>query len=188
MNKKAAIELSTNFIVGLIMGIILFSFGIGFAFKIVSTSQGIIEGDLPSYFDSLAKQCVQRGDKVCIPEKNKEIRIGKSDLFGVVINNILKEKANFQTVVSFSRGETEKGVAVTSIDMSKWTVPEYRLLDIKNNNHEVLSLPFQVPGGTKSGSYVFNVKVCYDISDTVSKTCSGEEFYNPTLQVTVTVP
>lgn len=188
-NKKAAVELSVNFIIGLIFGIVLFSFGMMFAIRMLNSSQDVIEQGLPSYFDALAKQCVQRGDKACLPEIRKEARVRENVQFGLIINNILDTKAYFQPVLSFSRGKLKEGTIVdtSQVDPTKWSLNEYRVYEIDNNDHELVEIPMVPPAGTKKGVYVFNVKICYSESGDPPSTCSGTTQYNPTLQMTVEV-
>ena len=189
-SKKAAVELSVNFIIGLIFGIVLFSFGKMFSIRMLNSSQDVIEQGLPSYFDALAEQCVQRGDKACLPEIKKEVRVREAAQFGLIINNILDSKANFQPVLSFSRGKLKDGSIVESsqVDVTKWSLSKgFKIESIKNNDHAQVEIPLIPPAGTKKGVYVFNVKICYSESGDPPSTCSGTTQYNPTLQMTVEV-
>ena len=86
MKRKAAIELSMNFLVGLIIGIALFSFGIYFLGQILNTD---LEYIMPDHYEEEAQKCVSRGNSVCVVEKRQEIRVKKYGGFGLVINNIL---------------------------------------------------------------------------------------------------
>jgi hypothetical protein len=189
MKKRAAIELSTNFMVGLIFGIVLFGFGLAFTFNIFNSAQDFQDMQLPDYFDALADQCVQRGDKVCIPETKKEVRVGQAELFGVIINNIVGKKASFRPVFTFSRAMLDDDTTLTgnAINADEWTA-SFRSYEIPNNGHEIIDIPIQVPGGTKSGDYLFNIRICYSESSDASDTCSGADQYAPPLRITVAVP
>ena len=185
-NKKAAIELSMNFLVGIIIGIAMFSFGIYFLGKIMSTD---VEVFLPDSYEEDAKACYSRGDRLCIIEKRQEIRVKKYGAFGLVINNMLGEKAKFKPIVDFSLGITDKEEELDEVE-GIWTHEQERAIELENNDYELVSLAFTVPAGTDPGDYIFNVYVCYDSGEELSEFCPDgyRSLYGPVNQITIAVP
>ncbi len=191
MSRRAAVELSINFIVGMILGMVMFGLGLVFVYNLLAGVDKIREYGLPDTFKVYAENCVQRGDKVCIPEIKKEVPTRKTGSFGVVINNIAGIEKRFKPVVAFSIGILDDGNEATGIDLSKWTFTEFNEEILENNRHTTVEIPFLVPPGTKKGEYVFNVNVCFDSNDNIaSSKCPGSypSLYAPTQQVTIIVP
>ncbi len=191
-SKKAALELSMNFIVGMIFGIVLFSLGLVFVYRIVADTDKIIDWGLPSTFDVLVKDCVNNNHKVCIPIKKAELRTREHTTFGVIINNNYGQEKDFKIFVKFATGMLEDGTTVSSssIDLSKWTFTDFKVEKIENNNYEIVNVPFLVPKGTKAGEYVFNINVCFNAIDNQQPSkCSSpyNSLYDTTEQITITV-
>jgi len=189
LNKKG-MELSITFVVGLILGITMLSLGLTFAYRILASTEPLQDGLLPDSFELEAKGCVQRNEKLCIPDINKEITSKKPNSFGVVVNNIDGEERSFKMIVTYARGILEDGDAAPSQNPGDWTFADYDAVKIKNNAYEILEIPIKPPKGTKTGSYAFNVNICFDSQVNPSTKCpSGHKsLYSPTQQITVTVP
>lgn len=191
--KRAALELSTSFLVGIILGIVMLVMGLAFAFNIAKTAGSIIDPGLPSYFDMMAQECVQKGEKVCVPEIKKTIAIGKTQSFGVVINNVAGSEKKFKPNVKFSRGIREDETDVSAITLSDWayTGDKFREITLKDKEDYLLSVPIKVPLGTKPGTYIFNINICFDSqANTEPSKCPAgyPSLYGTTSQISVTVP
>ena len=188
MNKKG-MELQLSFLISVILGIVLLSLGLVFTYNLVKSTAKITENGLPSYFEVEAENCVQRGDRVCIPVIKKETHTTKTASFGVVINNIYGVTKDFKLFVNFRRGLTEDDEMINSIDMSDWSYTDFRVIELENNEHEIIEIPIRPPRKMDAGNYVFNVEVCFDGPDNPSEKCSGSypSLYSPTQQITVVV-
>jgi hypothetical protein len=195
--KKAAIELSSGFLVGIILGILLLGLGLVFAMNLINGANGIIAPGLPNYFDSLVKDCVQKGEKICVPEIKKEIPVNRIESFGVVINNVADAEKKFKPNVRFSRGILEDESEISYISPNKlkeWTNSDekFREIQLEDKEYYTLAVPIKVPLGTKPGTYVFNINVCYDSdSNEEAEKCPNSEYpslYGTTQQISVTVP
>ena len=182
-------ELSLNVLVGIILGIVLLSFGLIFTFKILKGADDIKKLGLPDTFEIEAESCVQRNDKVCMPEIKKTVETTKSKSFGTIINNILGRVKSFKIIVKYSIGTLKDGSNADSQDEKKWTFADYEQVSIKNNEYTIVEIPMRVPSGTRPGTYVFNVNVCFDDSVNPSTKCPGSHpsLYSPTQQITIDV-
>jgi hypothetical protein len=186
IKKKGTIELSLTFIIGLVLGIVVFSFGLIFAYKLFAGAGKLIE-TVPGGFEIAEKDCINRQQKVCVPETSKTVKSSQQANFGYIINNNYGENKRFKINVKFAKGILEDGTDAPSQDVTKWTLQDFRVKDIDNGKHYTGGIPFQVPAGTKSGTYAFNINVCFDGTDTSPK-CSGlPSLYAPTQQITIEV-
>ncbi|MEM2131142.1 MAG: hypothetical protein QXM96_03625 [Candidatus Woesearchaeota archaeon] len=186
-SKKAAIELSTGFIIGMIIGILMFSSGLVFLFKILKGTE-INEGILPSNFDRLANECIENQKRVCLPEGTKNAKIGQTVTFGLVIYNNLGETKKFKPYVDFSIAQLNDQSVLETLT-KKWTFESFREVELKDNEHYILKIPLKIPSGTKKGSYIFNVNICFDSTLNPSDKCKSPygSLYDTTEQVIVNV-
>ena len=177
MNKKAAIELSTNFLVIIILSIVVFGMGIYMVNMFFSSSESMKE-DINKQTEEQIINLLMAGDRVSIPITKQTISVGKSYTFGVGILNILGDPSDFTIYV-------EEGPMIAS-DGTRYDAGEYDSLnyietrtieDLANNEHRVVSVPVAVPRGSVSGEYILNVHICAsdtcfdpDINDLYDKT------------------
>jgi hypothetical protein len=135
------------------------------------------------------QDCINKQQKICILETSKVIKSSNSGTFGVVINNNYGEEKQFKFNIKFARGILQDGTAAPIQDTSKWTLSDFKVRKVENGKYFTSGIPFQVPSGTKSGTYAFNINVCFDGTDTSSKCGSGfPSLYAPTQQITIEVP
>jgi len=193
--KKRAFELSIGFIVMLILTIIVFSFGIKFVYDLVNRSTSVVEE-----FDEQTKKEIEnmlyQGNIVAIPINQKEAGVKDSAVFGLGILNQLGKETDFKVYIRFATAVTANEEELLDIDVTEWTFEEYAVQTIKDNEHKIIPLAFEVPGGTSRGTYVFNVNVCYDDEDDgnnnqeiIDNKCSSlyPDLYDYTHQVTIVV-
>jgi len=188
---KAAIEFSTTFLIGIILGMIMLFSGIAFFAKL------LIQGDkltavFPDSLNIYVKDCLDKAQRVCIPVTKADVKTNKLNVFGIIIMNIVGEEKYFKIHVDYSTGKLEDGTVVSSIN-TPWTIANYAPVLVKNNEHTKQGIPIKVASGTLPGTYVFNVNVCFNDnnpSTPPSPKCDGTypDLYNPTQQITVTVP
>ncbi len=180
-------ELSINFLVGLILGVVLLSLGLVFTYKMVAGVGKIEKMGLPSYFEIEEQNCVQRNERVCIPTVKQQVETLKTASYGVIINNIYGEEKTFRINVEFRRGILEDGSETDDVEVTEWTFEEFEETVLENNDHIVIEVPIRPPAKTDAGAYVFNVNVCFDADDNPSDKCDEGSLYAPTQQITVEV-
>jgi len=188
MNKKG-IELSTNFLVGLILGIVLLSLGFIFVGKLIPHTDP--EPWLPNTIELAAEKCVQDNKYVCVPELRKTIQTTKTDTFWVVINNNYGSEQEFKVFVEYSRGVTEDDVIDNNQLPSDWTYSEFRPVLLENNKHQIIPVSFKPPRNTVSGNYFFNIHVCFDtnVNENLAKCSSSHpSLYGETQQIKIIIP
>jgi len=142
MDKKG-FELSATFLVGLILGIILFSLGMIFVFRLLGGVDDIQVAGLPGYFETEAENCVERNEMVCVPKIKADLQTTKSESFGVIVNNIYGSARKFKLHVRFRGGITEQGEEINSVDISQWTFTDFSEVFLENNNYKIVEVPIK---------------------------------------------
>ena len=158
LGKKAAIELSLNFIVVLIISIILFGFGVRFISKISSEAIDITKITEKELDERIGDLICEGSDRVCIGTDRKTIKRAQFDVFGVNMLNILDSQL-FTVTVSRPAppGYTRNRQAIQS-DSLAWN-PKARDIFIEKNEGKNLGIGIQVPANAVSGTYIFNVEI-----------------------------
>jgi hypothetical protein len=183
MNRKGT-ELSINFLIGTILGIVLLILGFSIAFRLLVPPPFVPEDDFRT-------TCAQTGEKVCIAPTRIEGQVNKVSIYELVINNIYGDARSFKPYVVFAMGKTEDGSIISSdlIDSREWTFEEFPTKLLENTKDVKVEIPIRPPRGTKPGTYTFNVNVCFDGNTGDDAKCSFPEksLYSPTQQITITV-
>jgi len=157
---KKGIELSINFIVMLIITLAVFGMGLVLANKFFGEAKNIQE-ELDYKTEQEILSILDSGERVSIPINQKDIRKGKSEVFGLGVLNIIGTGESFSITVLpgiyIPAGATESTrIWPTNKPSTKLEFPEN---EIKNNDKRVYSIPIAVPKGTPNGRYVFDVTV-----------------------------
>ncbi|MEK6808265.1 MAG: hypothetical protein AABY14_01105 [Nanoarchaeota archaeon] len=167
LNKKA-IELSVNFIVVLIISIVVFSMGIFFVKKIFEGSEKTQQSYFERYDREVQDLLCNSKDIICIPKDTIDYSKKQSPFYGIVISNILGEEYNFNLVVNFSKAYNPDNSVLCDTnsegscgDPSQWLTTGYDTnpIIIKNNEQAKKAIALDVKGA-KTGTYVFDVRVC----------------------------
>ena len=160
-NKKAAITLSVNMLVVIILAIVIFSSGVYFLYNIMGKAfqlKGTIEEDLDKRVEIIS--C----DKpVCFVSNYKKIYRGEFEIIGLRIYN--NQEGNVSFTVSISpavpRGyDKEGGVLTDTLYYVIGTeIPNEREITIDSHKEKGIGIGIEVPKDAKSGIYVFDINV-----------------------------
>ena len=162
MNKKAAIQLSVNFIVILIIALVVFSFGIKIAYDIMAHAEEIRE-DVDESTQMEIEAALTGGNIVSIPINHKESKLGNSVIFGMGIFNI-EDTQSFTIEMSYESAYNPKTKAPIEVNGEEWILSNFGPYEIARNNQKITALPVKIPrnvagGKTPPGIYSFNVEV-----------------------------
>ena len=180
--RNAAIEMSTGFIVMLILSLVVFSFSVYFAKQFFGGAQR-----LKDVYDERTEREIERllddGSRVAIPFDKKTISNGAFDTFGIGVLNVigLKAENNFRVSVKFNKAFDRQNNVICQMpatatcgDPNTWlktTAGDGDLNDgvtfektIKNNAQDKFLIGVDVKGAP-FGTYIFDVKVCVDDKD-----------------------
>ena len=85
MNKKAALQLSMNFIVTIIIAIVIFGFGVRFVYNILSGSETLKDLTLEQIDNQISELMCSSTEMICLEKDRIEVRPGKVAIIGVKI-------------------------------------------------------------------------------------------------------
>jgi hypothetical protein len=166
MEKKAAIGLSMNVLVIIIISLVILAGGITLLYKFIGGAEEI-KGQLDSRTDmELERLLVDQGKKVALPLQVADVERGSTHVFGIGILNIDPELAEFWVVVELSKYVDETQVDLT--DTLETTSEEYpenwplffdQIMTIAEGEHRKESILITVPDTAPPGQYIFSVVV-----------------------------
>lgn len=98
--NKRGIELAVNFLVMLMLGIVIFAFGIRFAYKLFAQGNELTSDAYKQYSRQIEDLACASAEKVCLPTKTLTIDGTKPAIFGLVIENVLASDQTFKVKVT----------------------------------------------------------------------------------------
>jgi len=168
MNRKAAIELSMNFLVVIIISLVILAGGVSLLYKFikVSTDSIVLIDDQTRV---QLEQLLDDGSLVSLLPVAKTIKRGDDVVFGLGVLNIKDGgKLTFTTSVEKNDGPGELSVLYDSTSFV-----------LEKNQKHTQGISIAVPKDAQSGTYIFDVKVLID----------GEgDSYGGVKKITITVP
>jgi hypothetical protein len=188
--KKAAIELSANFIVVMILSAALMVGGFFLVKNLFISATGIQE-DLDMKTMNEMERLISSGARVAIPFSAQDVKPGKVNFFGLGIlnelpaNNDSGDSDTFNVSVVFSDAfNGNNPVPLEEISPDSWIIYSKSQFAIKKKEQYSVPIGIKVTKGTPSGSYIFNVEVKYKNTAT---TPSVWKEYDKKKKITVNV-
>ncbi|MDO8741049.1 MAG: hypothetical protein Q7J54_05760 [Candidatus Woesearchaeota archaeon] len=158
-NKKG-MELSINFIVMLILAIVVFGLAVTLTYKFMQQAY-TTQRELDQQTRAQILDALDTGAKVAVIPESINIRTGKSDIVGIGIRNILDSGDTFSISVKWSAAIDEQGETISTATegTTKWFIyPTTKT--IKKFERDAVGVAFNIPGGAKAGTYIYDVMVC----------------------------
>jgi hypothetical protein len=182
MKRKAAVELSANFLVVIIIGIVIFSMGIWLAYGMLKNANEI-RADINKEQQNQIWGILDSGNPVVAPINSAETQRGKSSAFGIGVRNVEYE-SNFRIEV----GPPAAPDPECDSAALKLLTPR-PLRHIKENSEEIFTIGVGVPTNAKRCDYVLNVEIkrCSQ-ADSESPDCEPSETYFLVQKLYITVP
>ena len=168
--KKAAIELSMNFLVMMIIAITIFAFGVQFVYRISSQAielKDLTADELDARVDDLL---CSSSSKVCIGKDTQTVQRGEFKAYGIKVLNVENEqdftiKVTQPTtpITNPEIGFKKDGTAITLSQAAGRNIdfaPQDRsIADISRNGEQLVGIGVTVPKNAVSGTYILNVQV-----------------------------
>ncbi|HLC80668.1 hypothetical protein J4207_04230 [Candidatus Woesearchaeota archaeon] len=168
MNRKAAIELSMNFLVVIIISLVILAGGVSLLYKFIKVGKDSIVL-IDDQTRVQLEQLLDDGSLVALPYVAKTIKRGNDFVFGLGVLNIKAGgKLTFTTIIKQSKGAGELPVLYDSIPFA-----------LEKNQKHTQGILISVPKNAPSGTYIFDVKVLIEGED---------DPYGGVKKITVTVP
>ena len=158
---KKGIQLSINFLVTIIIGIVLLVLGILILRQFIGGAEEIKE-DLDARTEAQLSNLLSAGQQVAVPFNSQTIRRGDGYLFGLGILNILDPTPpattiSFEIKASFSIADAALPPDVEHPD--EWLRYNRESFDLRKSEQHSEPVLIQVPKNAQSGTYIFNVEV-----------------------------
>jgi hypothetical protein len=183
MMKNAALELSVNFIVIIIISIVVVALGIGLLYKVISQGQKYVcTYDQQTEADLFRRMCAE--ERVCVKAMEGKncnaffngdepgvIDNGATGIFSVGIENVGIDEKYFSVVVDNTIAPA--GYAWPDNDPNYIKSLSEAPFQLQQNAIKVAQVVIKMPKDAPSGQYVFNVLVCTD------QTTSDYNNYDP---------
>jgi hypothetical protein len=175
MNKKAAIGLSINTLVIIIISLVVLGSGVTLLYKFIGGAE-----DTKALLDSrtsaeLERLLVSEGKRVALPLHRATVRRGETHTFGVGMMNIGGSGTTFRIVVDpvkFVDEEGNTGGSLTNIEteiLKQWLLYNDQHIQIQEGEHHKESILVNPHKEALKGQYIFNAKV-YSVGDTDADT------------------
>lgn len=164
MHKKAAVELSMNFLVVVILSIVVLTSGILITRQIFTGAEEI-KTQLDSQTDSQIESLLQGSRRVGIAFGRKTIAAEDSSVFGLGVRNVLRENLYFKVSVvptKIIESGSENPITLTELEAKGWQLLYDGTPNLIKNN-ELFKFPISVRAGKSAqGSVIiFDVNVYY---------------------------
>jgi hypothetical protein len=166
LDNKKGIELSVNFIVMLILGILALGMGIMFIPKLMNSSD-TINTEVDQQTNDILQNMAMEG-KVAIYPENFELVPRKAKTVGLGIMNV-GDTGKFSIGVQAVFAKDERNVAIATPDIRNWTFVSgtatngwYAFqegVEVLKNDRQIIPVPFRCPESTKKGTYTFAIIV-----------------------------
>ncbi len=160
--KKAAIELSLNFLVVIVISLVIFSFGVGFIYNIMSNSEDLKRMTIDDIDDRISALMCPSSEKVCVEKDSLTLGPGDLKIFTIKILNVDNQPGEF--LIKVDQGiyisEDKSTLEPDDPNIDSLTVlPEQRIENIPMNEDRSLGIGFEIPNSVKSGTYVYNLNI-----------------------------
>jgi len=166
--NKRGIELAVNFLVMLMLGIVIFAFGIRFAYKLFAQGNELTSDAYKQYSKQIEGLACASAEKVCLPTKTLTIDGTKPAIFGVVIENVLTSEQTFNVKVTptnfVAKGSPGRSVAFQAGEeddkiqfLPKPTDP-LSTITLQSKEKQSVGIVIQA-NGAEAGTYSFTVEV-----------------------------
>ncbi len=161
--KKAAIELSANFIVIIIISIVILAGGLMLFFKIKDSAQSYADKLDSQTQDKLRSVMLSNNYKTAIYPTDITIDNNKAELIGIGITNIYDVRTTFRIRLMYVKEyDSYNNLVGTISDIS--TLGTYYTLsnstvDIAPYDQTTKGMLLRMPSNTTSGQYVYTINI-----------------------------
>ena len=174
--KKKGVELGINFFVLLIISLIVFIFGVGFVYKLYSSTIDTQEGVDKGFEKMMEEVFCSSSLRVCIGTDTKRVGRGEFGVFTIKVVNVGESQA--YTVIAEGASPPGYGAGDKPLDGTLSLVNPTKEKIIEKYEESLFEIAVEVPKSARSGKYIFNVKVLKE----------NGEVYTPTHKFYVNVP
>ncbi|MGM5482792.1 MAG: hypothetical protein ACQESF_04990 [Nanobdellota archaeon] len=186
--KTGSIQLSTNFLVMMILALVVFGLGITFLYNITSQLDEASASLDESTKSQINQVLLTPGMKVAFPKKVVRIARGEKHILGFGVKNtddsFTKFKVETDCLKAYKSDDTlicnDEVTGKTCSECDGWVINTMtdKIVDVEKRETKVDNLFIKVPGDAVYGEYIFNLEVKkYDGSTTQGAYDTPKRFY-----------
>ncbi len=164
-SKRAAIELSMNTLVIIIISLVVLAGGITLLYKFISGAEDIKSQLDQKTAQELERLLVDQGKQVALPLHAAELYPGQQHVFGIGFRNVDAAAHQFTLRVSLSRYVTPEGSTDETIvdsDVQNWLLYDAGPFTLPPEESHQEGIYVSIPNEAKKGEYIFNAQVLAD--------------------------
>lgn len=187
LKNNKGLELSVNFLVIVIIGIVLFGFGIMFMNQIFFGAKDIKDITSEDLDKRIGQLMCEGSERVCFGFNKKEVPRNELGIFGVKITNMLNigNNADFYVTVEKGIALNDEGNEINNEGLDcKPDCGTPRSMKIDRLESEEIALGILVNKNAQPGTYTFDVTICHS-----SEACArGDSYFYDFNQIHIEVP
>ncbi|MEW5897087.1 MAG: hypothetical protein AB1668_05315 [Nanoarchaeota archaeon] len=163
MQKQAALSLSMEVLVVIIISIVILVGGISLLYKFIGGAEDI-KGELDRKTqDELERLLVDQGMRVALPLHAADVQRGENHVFGLGILNTFNSRQGFIIQIALKKvvDETQKDITsqVNSADVIKWALYNADPIFLDPVEHRKEPILINVPKDAIKGQFIFSALV-----------------------------
>lgn len=164
-SKKAAINLSVEFLVVIVISLVILGMGVTLLYKFLGGAEDIKAELDKKTEDELRRLLIDEGKKVALPLHLAELSPGERHIFGLGILNVEnEEKSFFMRVEGVKAADQENHPFVLELrEVETWLLYSQLAINLKKGENHFEPLMVEVPKkDVKKGTYIFDLVVRKD--------------------------
>lgn len=169
-SKKAAINLSVEFLVVIVISLVILGMGVTLLYKFLGGAEDVKRDLDRKTEDELRRLLIDEGKRVALPLHLAELSPGERHIFGIGILNVENdEKFFFMRVEGVKAADQENHLfspAVELREVETWLLYSRSAINLKKGENHFEPLMVEVPKkDVKKGTYIFDLVVRRDDPD-----------------------
>ncbi len=158
MGRKGQLEVSTSFIVMLILAIVVFGFGIYFATNLFTTVKPLV-AQLNQNQEQQVENALDQGQQVAFPVTTQTVQAGSNAIYGLGVLNTRTVATTFSVTINCTVAVDAAQNSLGAVGCEgAWTFP-INSFTLNPNDKIVIPVSIHAISSKPSGTYGFNVEV-----------------------------
>ena len=155
--RKRAIQLSVNFLVMFVLGIIMFGLAMSFLYLIFGQAQDLNQMTRDDIENRVTELQCQARDVVCISGNREEYNAGETAFVGVFIYNIYDEEQKYSLEITKGAAVDRQKEPIT--DEETKAIISAKNITIQSNQQDKVGVAIELPTDTPQGTYSYSLHV-----------------------------
>jgi len=174
--NKRAVELSINFLVVVIISIVVLGLGIRLLYTLYGGAVEIRDVSLEDIDKQIGALVCEGTESACIGKDTQTIKRGDLGIFGLKVLNLVGSNMDFEITATkgkFIEKDGTEGTFSSDIECLP-TCGNSRTETIHNHEEKDIAIGIKPGKNADSGTYIFDVVVCYDDNNAGTSDATGK--------------